>query len=82
MKIDKLYDAIYSTESISGQLEPRSMPERYSLSKVQAVGIFAASIGFIGYVVFGWRFGEADGILPFVLEGVFAGLAIVQTLSQ
>jgi hypothetical protein len=48
------------------------MPERHSISKLQVVGVFAATIGIIGYVVFGWRFGEFDGILPFVLDAIFA----------
>ncbi len=58
------------------------MLDRHSISKLQVVGVFAAIIGVIGYVVFGWRFGEADGILPFVLGAVFAGVAIVWTLYQ
>lgn len=58
------------------------MPEPHSLSKLKVVGVFAAIIGIIGYVVFGWRFGESDGILPFVLGAVFAGVAIVWTLYQ
>lgn len=40
------------------------MLDRHSLSKLQVVGGFAVIIGIIGYVVFGWRFGEQDGYLP------------------
>lgn len=58
------------------------MPYRNSLSKLQVVGVFAAIIGIIGYVVFGWQFGESDGLLPLVLGAVFAGVGIVWTLYQ
>lgn len=58
------------------------MSERHSLSKLQIVGVIAAIIGVVGYAVFGWRFGESDGILPFALGAVFGGVAIVWTLYQ
>lgn len=44
------------------------MPGRASPSQtLQYVGIIAAAIGVLGYVVFGWRFGDTDATIPFLL---------------
>lgn len=59
------------------------MPGRPSQSKpLQYIGALVALIAIIGYVVFGWRFGETDGILPLALGIGCAVLAIGWTLYQ
>ena len=53
------------------------MPGRASSSQtLQYVGAIAAVIGVLGYVVFGWRFGETDAAIPFILGGFAAAIAI------
>lgn len=46
------------------------------------IGGLAAVIGLIGYVVFGWRFGETEGALPGVLGIVFVIIAVAWVLYQ
>lgn len=53
------------------------MPGRASSSKpLQYVGALVAVVAVIGYVVFGWRFGETDSAIPFALGAVCAVLAV------
>lgn len=53
------------------------MPGRASSSQtLQYVGVIAAVIGVIGYVVFGWRFGDTDAPLPFVFGVLCVGIAV------
>lgn len=49
---------------------------------VGVVGLIAAAIGVVGYTVFGWRFGQADGPVPFALGLLAALLAIVWTVAR
>lgn len=57
------------------------MPGRRSRSGPLALlGILAAVVGVVGFVVFGWRFGEATGPLPLALGVLFAAVAVVVTL--
>ncbi|MFA9516905.1 hypothetical protein ACERIT_06765 [Halopenitus sp. H-Gu1] len=57
------------------------MPGRASSSQtLQYVGAIAAAIGVIGYVVFGWRFGETDATIPFIVGALGAAIAIGWTL--
>ena len=59
------------------------MPGRASSSKsLQFIGALAAVVGVIGYVVFGWRFGETDGTIPFVLGAVCVVIAVGWELYQ
>lgn len=53
------------------------MPGRASSPQMlQYVGAIAAVIGIIGYVVFGWRFGETNTAIPFILGALGATIAI------
>lgn len=53
------------------------MPGRASSPQtLQYVGAIAAVIGIIGYVVFGWRFGETNATIPFILDALGATIAI------
>lgn len=47
-----------------------------SSQTLQYVGAIAAVIGVIGYVVFGWRFGETDATIPFFLGALGAAITI------
>lgn len=59
------------------------MSGRFARSKVfRYVGAIAALIGVVGYTVFGWRFGENDGVVPLALGIVFALTAVGWTLYQ
>ena len=58
---------------------PRS-PNRSNV--LRDVAILAALVGLVGYTVFRWRFGEADGRLPFVLGLAVAVLAVGWTVYQ
>jgi hydrogenase/urease accessory protein HupE len=53
---------------------------RHNLTTV--VAILAAAFGLVGYVVFGWRFGDSNGPLPFFLGIGVAVFAIGWTLYQ
>lgn len=59
------------------------MPGRASSSRtLQYVGAITAVIGVIGYVNFGWRFGETDNAIPFVLGVICVGIAVGWELYQ
>lgn len=59
------------------------MPGRPTQSQpLQYIGALAALIAIVGYVVFDWRFGESDGIVPLAIGIVCVLLAIGWTLSQ
>ena len=59
------------------------MPGRPSQSKpLQYIGALVALIAIVGYVVFGWRFGETDGILPLAIGIICVILAVGSTLYQ
>lgn len=59
------------------------MPGRPSQSKpLQYIGVLVAIIALVGYVVFGWRFGEADGVLPLAIGIVCVIIAVGWTLYQ
>jgi CHASE2 domain-containing sensor protein len=52
------------------------MPGRTSSSNVlQYVGVIAAIVGVIGYVVFGWQFGETDSPIAFALGAIRVSIA-------
>lgn len=53
------------------------MPGRGSSSRtLQYVGIIAAVIGVLGYVAFGWRFGDADATIPSLLGALCVIIAV------
>jgi len=53
------------------------MPGRASPSgSFQYIGVLVAVVAVIGYVVFGWRFGETDDMIPVVLATVCIGIAL------
>lgn len=59
------------------------MPGRPSQSKpLQYIGALVALIAIVGYVVFDWRFGETDGILPLAIGIICVILAVGSTLYQ
>jgi len=58
-------------------LNQETLPKLGSL-----VAVLAAALGLVGYVVFGWRFGESNGSLPFILGVSVALFAIGWTLYQ
>ena len=59
------------------------MPERSSQPRLlQYVGVLVAIIAVVGYVVFGWRFGETESVIPFVIGGICVVIAICWTLYQ
>lgn len=49
---------------------------------LQFVGVVIFAIGFVGYVVFDWRFGEASDPLPVALAVVAAAIALVWTFAR
>lgn len=57
-------------------------PDSTRSNVLRGVAIVAALVGLVGYTVFGWRFGEADGTLPFVLGLAAAVLAVGWTVYQ
>lgn len=59
------------------------MPGRYSQSKpLQYAGALVALIAIVGYLVFDWRFGATDVIVPLALGLVCVVLAVGWTLYQ
>jgi hypothetical protein len=46
------------------------------------LGALVALLAIVGYTVFGWRFGETGGSIPFVLGAAVAILAVGWTLYQ
>lgn len=59
------------------------MPGRASSSKsLQYIGLLVAAVAVIGYVVFGWRFGETDSVIPFMLGAVCVVIAVGWELYQ
>jgi hypothetical protein len=53
------------------------MPGRASSSKpLQYIGALVAAVAVVGYVVFGWRFGETDSVIPFALSAVCVVIAV------
>ena len=59
------------------------MVGRSSESKpLQYLGAIVALIAVVGYVVFGWRFGETDGVLPLAIGILGAIIAVGWTLYQ
>jgi hypothetical protein len=49
---------------------------------LQVLGVLAALVGLVGYVVFDWRFTASPGSVPFALGVVTAGLAVGWTLYR
>ena len=59
------------------------MPGKRSSSKtIQYLGLVIATIAVIGYVVFGWRFGEPNGIAPYGIGAIVAIFAVGLTLYR
>lgn len=59
------------------------MPGRPSQSRPrQYIGALVALIALVGYVVFDWRFGGTDGIVPFAIGTVCVIIAVGWTLYQ
>jgi len=53
------------------------MPGRSSQSRtLQYVGAITAVVAVIGYVVFGWRFGDTDATIPFLFGALCVIIAI------
>ncbi|SDY85547.1 hypothetical protein SAMN05216564_11212 [Halopenitus persicus] len=59
------------------------MPGRPSQAKpLQYIGALVALIALVGYVVFDWRFGETNGVLPLVIGIVCVVIAVGWKLYQ
>jgi hypothetical protein len=59
------------------------MPGRSSQAKpLRYIGIAVALLAIVGYTVFGWRFGETGGTIPFAVGAAVATFAVGWTLSQ
>lgn len=59
------------------------MPGRASESSMMwYVGAAVAIVAVVGYVVFGWRFGSADGLVPTALGVACAVAAVVWMLRR
>lgn len=59
------------------------MPGRSSQSTpLQYVGVAVALLAVVGYTVFGWRFGEPNGIAPFAIGVAVAIFAVGWTAYQ
>ncbi|MFC7132686.1 hypothetical protein ACFQJ3_06005 [Salinibaculum sp. GCM10025337] len=60
-----------------------NLPGRPSQSKpLQYVGVVVALLAIVGDTVSDWRFGETDGIIPFVVGVGIAIFAVGWTLYQ
>lgn len=65
-----------------GVLQSR-MPWRASSSKGrQYIAALVAFVAVIGYVVFDWRFGETDSVVPLVLGAICVVTAVERELYQ
>lgn len=60
----------------------RDMPGRSQSTALQYVGALVALVALVGYVVFGWRFGETDGTLPLAIGVACAIIAVGWTLYR
>lgn len=49
---------------------------------LQYVGVVIFAIGFVGYAVFGWRFGGTTDYTPTALAVVAAAIALVWTFAR
>lgn len=59
------------------------MPGRASDSKaLQFLGAAVFIVAVVGYVAFGWRFGESNGPIPLALGVLFAAIAIGWTVYE
>ncbi|MFC7199709.1 hypothetical protein [Halospeciosus flavus] len=58
------------------------MSGRSQSKLLQSLGVIAALVGLVGYVVFGWRFGEGGGVVPNALGVAFALVAVVWTMYR
>lgn len=59
------------------------MPGRSSPSRtLQFVGAITAVVALIGYIVFGWRFGDTGASLPFLLGALCVVIAVGWELSR
>lgn len=69
---------------LPGRDRTGSMPGRTSQSRLlQYVGVAAALVAVVGFVVFGWRFGgESDGATPLVVGAVCAAVALGWTIYR
>jgi|APHM01.1.fsa_nt_gi hypothetical protein len=56
--------------------------KRSSSNSMQYLGAVVAGIAVLGYVVFDWSFGDANGIVPFAIGASVAILAIGITLYK
>jgi hypothetical protein len=56
--------------------------KRSSSNAMQYLGALIAGIAVLGYVVFDWNFGDANGVVPFAMGASVAILAIGLTLYQ
>ena len=56
------------------------MPENPGSDRLQYLGAVVAGIAVLGYLVFDWRFGGTNGIVPFTIGAGVAIMAIGITL--
>ena len=49
---------------------------------LQMLGVLAALVGPVGYIVFDWRFTASPGSVPFALGIMTAGLAVGWTIYR
>lgn len=61
----------------------RTTPGQRSQSKpLQYIGALVALIAFVGYVVFDWRFGETNGIIPLAIALICVIIVVGWELYQ
>lgn len=78
-----LLDSVDLGKLLTGTVGGKDMASRPSQSKpLQIVGVFVAVLALVGYVVFDWRFGETDGVVPLAIGIICAILAVGWTLYQ